>query len=208
MGTMKKILSVVLGLFMLLMLPEISFSADPGPYVSGRLGMAFLEDSDVTDNIDTITLEFDTGYALGVAVGHNFGMFRLEGEFGYQQNDIEEASAYGYSASAYGDINCFSLLINGYFDFVNTSPLTPYIGLGIGMARIEVKSFEIAGYRIGSDDDTVFAYQLGGGVGYAMNENVTLDLQYRYFATEDPEFGVVDAEYATHNVYFGLRYNF
>jgi len=45
-------------------------------------------------------------------------------------------------------------------------------------------------------------------VGYAMNENVTLDLQYRYFATEDPEFGVVDAEYATHNVYFGLRYNF
>jgi len=41
---------------------------------------------------------------------------------------------------------------------------------------------------IGSEDDTVFAYQIGAGAGYAVNKNITIDLKYRYFATEDPDF--------------------
>jgi opacity protein-like surface antigen len=46
---------------------------------------------------------------------------------------------------------------------------------------------------------------------------VTLDLQYRFYATDDPEFEVNDpdlgkitfeSEYMTHNVMAGLRFNF
>jgi opacity protein-like surface antigen len=36
----------------------------------------------------------------------------------------------------------------------------------------------------------------------------TLDLQYRYFATADPDFDGTEAEYQTHNFFAGLRFDF
>ena len=59
-----------------------------------------------------------------------------------------------------------------------------------------------------SDDDTVFAYQAGLGVGYALNDSITLDLKYVYFATQDADFDGVDVEIASHNIVFGIRYAF
>ncbi|RPI66527.1 MAG: porin family protein, partial [Geobacteraceae bacterium] len=139
---------------------------------------------------------------------YNFGMFRLEGEIGYQINDIDKGTVYsrrGYASGSVsdGDVTALSLMANGYFDFVNTTPFTPFISAGLGMARIDINDFG------GSDfDDTVFAYQFGAGVGYAINKHINIDLTYRYFATEDPEFEVTDTEFASQNVYLGLRYNF
>ena len=83
-----------------------------------------------------------------------------------------------------------------------------YISAGIGFAKLEVSDFAVIGIPIGDSDDTVLAYQAGVGVGYAVDKNLTIDLKYRYFATENPNFGNVDAEVASHNIYLGLRYNF
>ena len=196
---MKKTFSVVVGLFMLLILPAVSFSAGPGWYVSGQLGLAFLTDSDISGWSERGTLEFDTGFATGFAGGYNFGMFRVEGEIEYQYNDIDKVRGEGYGG---GDVTALSSLANGYYDFVNKSPFTPFITAGIGVARIEAND-------VGGDaDDMVFAYQVGFGVAYAINKNMSIDLKYRYFATEDPNFDGVDAEFASHNIYGGFRYNF
>ena len=205
---MKKTFSVVVGLFILLMLPLVSFSAGPGPYVKANLGMSFLMDSDFSEPGATGTLEFDTGFASSIAGGYNFGMFRVEGEIGYQKNDIDKGTVNsgGRSVSgsiSEGDMTAFSLLANCYFDFVNTTPFTPFITAGLGMAKLEINN--LGGYDF---DDTVFAYQFGAGVGYAINQNFNIDLTYRYFATDDPEFGGTKAEFASNNVYLGLRYNF
>ena len=59
----------------------------------------------------------------------------------------------------------------------------------------------------------MFAYQLILGVSFASVETLSVetlsvDLQYRYFATDDPEFDGVDAEYSTHNFMIGLRQSF
>ena len=70
-------------------------------------------------------MEFDPGLALGVAAGYNFGMFRLEGEIGYQKNDIDKVTMAPVSISASGDVTSTSVLVNGYLDFVNSSPFTP-----------------------------------------------------------------------------------
>jgi len=59
-----------------------------------------------------------------------------------------------------------------------------------------------------SVDDTVFAYQVGTGVSFAVNEKVSLDLNYRYFATSDPNFEGIETEYSSHNVYAGIRVSF
>lgn len=54
----------------------------------------------------------------------------------------------------------------------------------------------------------MFAYQVGAGVGYALTPQVTLDVKYRYFATADPDFDGTDMEYASHNIYAGIRLDF
>ncbi len=70
----------------------------------------------------------------------------------------------------------------------------------------EVSDMNLPGFE--NDDDTVFAYQVGAGVGYAVTEKVSFDVKYRYFATSDPEFDTTKAEYSSHNVYAGIRVTF
>ena len=202
---MKKTFSAIIGLFMLLMLPGGSLSATPGPYVSGQLGVTFLNDSNYSEMVDYGTIEFKQGYAVGIAGGYNFGMFRVEGEIGYQKNDMDSRSDCSGGACVSGniassDITALSFLINGYFDFVNSSRFTPYISGGIGMANLDYK---ITNW---SDNDTVFAYQVGAGVAFAINKHFTIDLKYRFFATEELETTI--GTFESHNVYLGVRYNF
>lgn len=166
----------------------------------------------MTNGPYTIKAVFDPGLALGIAGGYNFGMFRVEGEIGYQLNDFDSVNAYGERTIAKGDISCLSFLANGYINFVNSSPLTPYISGGIGVARVEENDFGggqmVTGKVWISEDDTVFAYQVGAGVAYDLTKNLTIDIKYRYFATAELGFGEVKATFANHNVYFGFRYNF
>jgi outer membrane autotransporter protein len=116
----------------------------------------------------------------------------------------------GVSLDASGDVSSIAFLINGYFDFVNDSAFTPYISAGLGYAKVEFNDLNIVGSGLSSisDDDSVFAYQVGLGVGYAVTEKVTIDVKYRYFATDDPEFDTTQAEIASHNFLLGVRFNF
>jgi opacity protein-like surface antigen len=204
---MKKTFSAIIGLFILLMLPGVSLSATPGPYVSGQLGATFLNGSNYSEMVDSDygKLEFKPGYAVGIAGGYNFGMFRVEGEIGYQKNDMDTASDCSGGTCitkniSSSDITALSFLINGYVDFVNSSRFTPYISGGIGMATLD---YNIKNW---SDNDTVFAYQVGAGVAFAINKHFTIDLKYRFFATEELETTIDTFE--SHNVYLGVRYNF
>jgi opacity protein-like surface antigen len=202
---MKKTFSAIIGLFMLLMLPGVSLSADPGPYVSGQMGATFLNDSNYSETLDYGTLQYKPGFAIGIAGGYNFGMFRVEGEIGYQKNGIDTRSNCSggtcvWRSISSGDITALSFLINGYFDFVNSSPFTPYISAGIGTANLDYK------IENWSDYDVVFAYQVGVGVAYAINKHFAVDLKYRFFATEELKTTIETFE--SHNVYLGVRYNF
>jgi len=209
---MKKALLIATAGGFLLSASSIAYSAD-GPYMSGNLGLAIASDSDVTDSTlpgITLTIESDMGYALAGAVGYEFGNFRLEGEIAYQTNDLDKVKALGVTLDATGDTSSLAGLLNCYYDFNNTSLFTPYISAGIGMAQVEINNFNIPGSGLPgtNDDDTVFAYQFGVGMAYAMTENLSLDIRYRYFATSDLEFDTTDVEYSSHNFYAGIRYTF
>lgn len=176
-----------------------------GPYVSGQLGTAFIADD---EKISKLVLEFDPGLTFGAAVGYKFGKLRAEGELGYQKNDIDQCTYAGRELSVSGDVAGKSFLINGYYDFINKTDFTPYVTAGIGIARLELNDLTIAGRKIGSANDTVFAYQVGAGVGYAVNKKYTIDLKYRFCSTTEPEFNGVKSDFGSHNIYLGLRYNF
>jgi len=209
---MKKNLLIIFVCVLAFFFSTSVYSAE-GLYVSGNGGFATASDSDLTDSTVpgvTINTEFDTGLTLGAALGYNFNRFRVEGEISYQTNDVDKIGAQGVFFDATGDATALSFLINGYYDFVNRSAFTPYISAGLGFAQVEFNDLNISGsgFPGSSDDDTVFAYQIGIGVGYAVTEKVTIDVKYRYFGTEDSEYDTTEAEFASNNFLFGVRVYF
>ncbi len=92
---------------------------------------------------------------------------------------------------------------NIYYDFSTESGFYPFIGVGLGAAKVEADLDDA-----GSEDDTVFAYQIILGGSFTSSIGLSIDLQYRYFATDDPEFHELEAEYRTHNLMIGLRQSF
>jgi len=197
-----------------------------GIYVSGNVGAVMLRHSDVkVDELGTAKIRYDTGYAFTAAVGRKVEYVRFEGELSYRASDMKDEH-YSYSddsisvsASAGGDVETTSLMLNTYFDIDTGTRFTPFIGGGIGAAYINAKIWakgtveedgEVWHESESADDyDIVFAYQGIVGIAFSLSDDTALDFSYRYFATSDPEFdGGVEGEYAGHNLMLGLRYSF
>jgi len=197
---MKKQFVVLLALTMFIGLGvSAAFAA---PYVSGNVGAVWLEDSDFGDEAE---ISFDTGFGITAAIGNAYeNGLRGEVEFGYRTSDMDEFDSDSGSGSIDdGDISTISLMLNGYYDFRPKETISPFIGAGIGYANVEGDIEEL-----GREDDNVFAYQVAVGVAFAINPQTKIDVQYRYFDTDDGDFDNLEVEYGTHNAMLGVRYSF
>jgi opacity protein-like surface antigen len=197
-------------------------------YASGNVGATFLNDSDFTDTFTggAVAGEIgaDTGYGISGALGYSWGNFGLEGEVSYRKNDLDDVSVNTLSIAGLlftglgtfsldGETTALGFMANGWYNFATPGPWVPFIGAGIGVANISLDLDNIGGVAVSYDEsDTVFAYQVGAGVGYKVTPKTMVNLSYRYFATHDPEFsdGVdnVETEYSTHNVMLGVTVRF
>ncbi|MBU1193563.1 MAG: porin family protein [Proteobacteria bacterium] len=208
---MKKFTLLVLSLFAVFAFSSSAYCG-AGPYVSFNAGVSMPADSDVNYSTgEIVEIESDAGFAGGVALGYDFGNnLRLEGEISYLSNEVDKATYLGINRATTGDVTSIAFLINGYYDFKNSTPFTPFISAGAGLANVEVDDFTFVGSGLPtvSDDDTVFAYQLSAGVGYAVTDQLSLDVKYRYFATADPGVNTAEYEYGSHGVLVGLRFGF
>ena len=189
---MKKVW--IVGLAMALMFGGVASSALAAPYVSGAFGMVSVNDADVSGNTSG-ELTFDSGFGFIAALGNGFDGLRGEIEMAYRNNDLDKFP----NNNATGDITSLAVMGNMLVDLAVSESIRPFLGAGIGMANVDWD---------GDEDDTVFAYQAIAGVGFPLTHVTTLDLQYRYFATADPDFGGAEAEYQTHNFFAGLRFDF
>jgi opacity protein-like surface antigen len=191
-------------------------TADAQMYLSGNLGAVMVRDGDVSVEGFTIgETSLDTGLGVTGGIGHAYGNgFRTEIELGYRTNDFDEIKGTGFfageRASLNGDVSAFSLMVNGYYDLATTGRITPFVGGGLGFARVALDNSDFFGI---DDNDTVFAYQLAIGGSINLNPQLNLDLQYRFLGTSDPEFRDDEGfkwktEYTTHNLMVGLRYSF
>lgn len=200
-GIMLKKVALLVGLCVCLSTPAIS--AD-GPYVGLNVGVTSTVDSDLTDSGFSGEASFDSGFAVGGAFGYKTGMGRIEAEIGYKSADADKLSVGGFSVQATDGekFTILSVMANGYIDIDASPAVKPYLMGGIGMATITMED------NFSDEDDTVLAYQVGLGVGFALNDKMTLDLGYRYMGTSDPDFNGTEATYASHNVLAGLRFSF
>jgi OOP family OmpA-OmpF porin len=174
----------------------------------GRADVGYSLESTVDGSVDGETfsgdLENDWMGALGLGYAFQNG-FRAEGELGFRYNDwegeIDGQSGYeGWTRS-------WSAMANLFYDFNRDGAVQPYLGLGVGAARVG------AGLDgLGSDQDTVLAYQGLAGIGFTLTEQLALDVGYRYFVAPELEYeaaGVpIDVDYEHQAVTVGLRYQF
>lgn len=185
------------------------------PYIKAYIGYNALEDSDLTLTSDSVQysgdLSYDGNIFIAAAVGYDFGCYRFDGEVGYSQNDTDSLSITVDNTTfsmpvAEGDITSASVMANGYYDFDTRTVATPYLGVGLGFARLDIDT----GYE--SDDDLVFAYQINLGVNIELTKSAALDLGYRYFATEDPSYELggtgYELEYSSHLALAGIKVAF
>ncbi len=56
------------------------------------------------------------------------------------------------------------------------------------------------------DDQAVFAYQFGAGLGYRFSNGAMLSAQYRYFATGEADFGPVQMSVETQDIIVGITF--
>jgi outer membrane protein OmpA-like peptidoglycan-associated protein len=162
----------------------------------------------------------DTGWAVGGNVGYA-GLFipnlRVEGEIAYRSNSVNgiQVTPPGTTFSATGNVNSLAFMANAYYDFLNSSAFTPYLGGGVGAARVSLDSLAftaLPGFKT-SGSDWQFAYQGIAGVRYNFTPNWSVHVDYRYFATSDPSFSFfgspkASTQYHTQNVMVGLTYHF
>jgi len=224
---LKKI--ILFSILVTLILPAVSSATPPRPggYMSGYVGVSVPKDTTVTGYSGNVyfseEIEFDPGINIGMTGGYDFGLFRMEGELSYKHGEMSEIN--GKSANYQfrdvdGDLGAFAMLFNGFFDLHNDSPITPYIGGGIGFATLYISDTDgtdtLDGARVflyEEDYDSVFAYQVGGGLEIALNPMLSLDLSYRYFATSEATFDdswiqTTELEFESHNAAIGLRLKF
>jgi opacity protein-like surface antigen len=163
---------------------------------------------------------------IGGAVGYRFldqpagfvEQVRGELNLSYREADIDKVTSVAGSRLERGDVGAIALMANVYYDFDVGSPITPYLGGGIGFANIDIDSDSDADLVV-NDDSTEFAWNVMLGASYAASEAIDLSLGYRYLSAPDPQFdassvavlptsGKIDAEISLHEILFGLRYNF
>jgi opacity protein-like surface antigen len=96
------------------------------------------------------------------------------------------------------------ILANFVYKFVNDSAWTPYVGVGVG-ANIGI--FE--GHTPGSDfsDTSVsFAFQGEAGVKYALSENASVGIAYKFLGTTEQSYNLAISPYFIDHASFDGNY--
>jgi len=185
-------------------------AGESGPYVGGSLGLSIPGDMDLDGGSINSSADLDKGLAGSLSIGRGFGdNFRGELELGYRNNDADSVSG----SSATGDVDAWNLMVNGLYDFDTGGPLTPYVGLGLGVARVSVNGISPVGGTRVDDSDHGLAYQGIVGAAYDLTQDWMFTADYRYLAVPDLSFGAdngtsLDSNYDSHSIMVGFRYNF
>ena len=181
---------------------------DSGLYADLGAGLVVVQDSDLSDpalGALTGTLSSDLGFAVSGAVGYKFtSNLRAEGEIAYRSNDLDAVTVGGFgltsSAAVDGSVSVLSGLASGYFDIPLGGRITPFVGAGIGVARVNV---DISNTST-DESDIVFAYQGAGGFRFPVLDRAT----YKFFATANPTINTTEGEYFSHTFEIGYYYEF
>lgn len=208
---MKK--TLIISALAVSMLGTTALAQDFQQYVSGKGSILSLENKftgtvdiyeagtdaervfDVSRNKSKTVGGFRLAYGLKLPVGSN--AIRTEIEYGY--NGKAKLSGNGnmigddtFSVGYRSQIKSQFIMANAYFDFNTGSEWTPYVGAGLGWARVKAENslhFEDETDSISKSSNN-FAWNLTAGVSYNVSSNLAIDASYRY-----ADYGKVKTSY-------------
>ncbi|WP_272680176.1 outer membrane protein [Providencia sp. PROV032] len=140
----------------------------------------------------------------------------------------ENNSFFTASDDIKNDITLNTFMVNAYYDFKNETNFTPYVSVGLGLASIKHKSSysyeekSHQGMYYGYDSlsksktNSNFAWSLGLGSQYAINDNLSLDLSYRFLDAGKSDVSYKDdgetlkskVKVRSNDIMFGVLYRF
>lgn len=175
----------------------------------GRADVGYSVDGELTSDGESVGLENDWTQHLGLGYAYDNG-FRVEGELGHRFNQLED------DVFESGDVHAWSAMLNLFYDFNRGGAVQPYVGVGAGGVRLNGSAIDTSTATSFDDSDTVLAYQGLVGLGFALTEQLDLDIGYRYFVADGAEFAgqvqtapeTVEGDYEHQAVTVGLRYQF
>lgn len=217
---MKKLTFFVMALAIASSVP--ARAEDLSPYVSLRGVIADTTGSWDGDDDDYENMGINL--AVGTKINENL---RVEFEVAYRDKDTVHFPYNGISGSIYFEgqdnlsLTTTSYMMSGYYDFYNQSAFTPYVGFGVGMAKVEYENAWTengyqypAGTYLGSLNEkfkaskTKMVWNIALGGSYKINNKFNLDLGYRYidygsFTDSETKFKTKANEFS-----LGVRYAF
>jgi opacity protein-like surface antigen len=223
-----------------------------GWYLRGEIGFSNQRTSDVHYGRESAYSQltsfnqqssFDTGGIYGVGAGYRFNnWFRADitgqyrGNANMKATDRFTGTAGGVAYNGIDNYNAskseWLVLANAYVDLGTWWCITPFIGAGVGGARVSIANFSDTGTNNLPFSTTSFATAPTGskwnfawaahaGLAYQVNQNLVLELAYSYVNLGDGQTGVL-SDYTgntTGNVFkiknitsndlkLGVRWNF
>ena len=182
-----------------------------GFYLGAGAGLSFSGNSDIDGTGINTSADLDETGSFSGMFGHAYANgLRAELEFGYRNSDVDGLTG---AANPQGDIGALHLMVNGYYDWQNSTAFTPYLGAGIGAARVDFDGVNPVGGSTLDDSGTVFAYQGIAGVSYTLSDQFDLFADYRYMGALESDLKtnagtIVDADFEDHRIMVGLRFFF
>lgn len=185
---MNKVLMGAIALVGMVAVSTAQAESDIHPFAKANIGYSTFPDGNVYGSI--------RGISVGITID--------------KQNDIEFEYARAKSDSVayleedyFGDLYVVranakidTAMVNYRYIFNVEDKLRPYFFGGIGHKRFEIEG----------DSDSSFAYQIGFGTKYFINENVYLDASYRHQESSDFTVNGETFDFDNNNLVFGIAY--
>lgn len=176
-----------------------------GFYLRGDVGTSYYSAGNVHNRpplASTTTLDsgLDSTAFIGIGAGYQFNSFlradiTADYRFGSKFRVLEQTTgpapatpaAPGYNLTK-GKYSSTVLLANGYVDMGTWHRITPYVGVGLGMAAVTMSGVTDTGFgafaggsgRAADQTKYNFAWALHAGATYDLSANLKADVGYRY----------------------------
>ena len=168
------------------------------------LGVGFMGGFSVGYALDSVRLEFEY---MNRSQGGDSVPWNIAAGNAPLQSKNSELSALDPPSERISNFNAHQFFVNAYYDFRNASRWTPYLGAGVGWARTSfdhgiryVRRTLAQGYPADTKPpaaagtislletemaETLFGFQVLGGLDYALTEHVALGMKARWASFQD-----------------------
>jgi len=186
--------------------PDIS-----GPYLRMDVGYGLTINPDGNTSAGAMTGE-DVGNlgVFGGGFGYRFDQnFRADLTVDYRPDADVDATTSGGTAIA-SEVNGMAAMVNGYYDLGTFDGFTPYLGAGIGIARLETKDQTGTTAEGDTSSNLAWAIMLGAAIDVGLGNTTTADLGYRFISLGEfkQQDGTTYDDLMVHEMRAGLRHRF